>query len=125
MTDPRLIDMEPGGESTQYESIRQYTISPSKQTGQLGVGQPHTKSEVSPTLGTDTPTSKQNEELQAQSLGMGVFRDSSKEEPVPQWILKRRKQLMIMYKDIALDEDDAAAKARRLQGYGPGSGVGA
>ncbi|KAJ6077207.1 uncharacterized protein N7446_000143 [Penicillium canescens] len=105
MTDPRLIDMEPGGESTQYESIRQYTISPSKQTGQLGVGQPHTKSEVSPTLGTDTPTSKQNEELQAQSLGMGVFRDSSK--------------------DIALDEDDAAAKARRLQGYGPGSGVGA
>ncbi|OQD81618.1 hypothetical protein PENANT_c026G05979 [Penicillium antarcticum] len=101
MTDPRLIDMEPGGESTQYESIRQYTISPSKQTGQLG-SQQHTKSEVSHPLGTDTPNSQQKEELQAQRLGMGVLKPST-----------------------ALDEDDAEAKARRQQGYGPGSGVGA
>lgn len=53
MSDPRLVDMEPGGESTQYglpvphqplltngsnryESIRLFTESPSKQTGQLG-----------------------------------------------------------------------------------------
>lgn len=55
MSDPRLVDMEPGGESTQYaitnlqqmtpadeilssryESIRLYTKSPAKQTGQLG-----------------------------------------------------------------------------------------
>ncbi|KAJ5753421.1 uncharacterized protein N7511_007574 [Penicillium nucicola] len=76
MTDPRLIDMEPGGESTQYESIRQYTISPSKQTGQLGFGEQHTKSEVSHVVGTDTPNSMQTEELQAQRLGMGVSKPS-------------------------------------------------
>lgn len=44
---------------------------------------------------------------------------------MPRWLLKRRKQLMIMYKDMTRAEDDAVAKARRQQGYGPGSGVGA
>ncbi|KAJ5342639.1 hypothetical protein N7541_011763 [Penicillium brevicompactum] len=78
MSDPRLVDMEPGGESTQYESIRLYTQSPSKQTGQLGGNEKHTKSEASPSLGTDTPSSKEDEELQAQKLGLGA--QSSKGE---------------------------------------------
>ncbi|KXG50560.1 uncharacterized protein PGRI_070510 [Penicillium griseofulvum] len=95
MSDPRLIDMEPGGESTQYESIRQYTKSPSKQTGQLGGGDKHTKTEATPSLGKQSTPSNNDEDFQAQKL------------------------------DMTHDEEDAGAKARRLQGYGPGSGVGA
>ncbi|KAK4866059.1 hypothetical protein LT330_008799 [Penicillium expansum] len=106
MSDPRLIDMEPGGESTQYESIREFTKTPPKQTGQLGSGMKHTISEVSPGLGTHSPVPSIDEDFQAQKLGMGAFADSGK-------------------KDTKRDEDDAVAKARRQQGYGPGSGVGA
>ncbi|KAJ5505091.1 hypothetical protein N7463_007965 [Penicillium fimorum] len=105
MSDPRLIDMEPGGESTQYESIREFTLSPSKQTGQLGSHEKHTITEKTPSLGTHVTAPSNDEDFQAQKLGMGVFADSSK--------------------DMTHDEDDAATKARRLQGYGPGSGVGA
>ncbi|CAI7569661.1 uncharacterized protein N7487_012207 [Penicillium crustosum] len=105
MSDPRLIDMEPGGESTQYESIREFTKTPLKQTGQLGVGLKHTTSEVSPGLGTHSPAPSYDEDFQAQKLGMGAMADSGK--------------------DITRAEDDAVAKARRQQGYGPGSGVGA
>ncbi|KAH8424724.1 uncharacterized protein LDX57_002469 [Aspergillus melleus] len=32
----QLVDIQPGGESTQYESIKEYTVPPAKQTGQLG-----------------------------------------------------------------------------------------
>ncbi|KOS41350.1 hypothetical protein ACN38_g7788 [Penicillium nordicum] len=105
MSDSRLVDMEPGGESTQYESIRQFTLSPLKQTGQLGVGDKHTTSEVGPGLGTHTPAQSNDEDFQAQKLGMGAIADSGK--------------------DMTRAEDDAVAKARRQQGYGPGSGVGA
>ncbi|CRL26230.1 unnamed protein product [Penicillium camemberti] len=78
MSDPRLVDMEPGGESTQYESIRQFTKSPSRQTGQLGVGDKHTTSEVSPGLGTHSPAPSYDEDFQAQKLGMGAMADSGK-----------------------------------------------
>ncbi|KAJ5973053.1 uncharacterized protein N7479_002971 [Penicillium vulpinum] len=105
MSDPRLVDIEPGGESTQYESIREFTKSPSKQTGQLGSGVKHTTSEKPPRLGTQSPASFNDEDSQAQKLGMGASANSGK--------------------DMTRDEDDAVAKARRLQGYGPGSGVGA
>ncbi|CAI7566550.1 unnamed protein product [Penicillium viridicatum] len=80
MSDPRLVDMEPGGESTQYESIRQFTKSPPKQTGQLGVGDKHTTSEVSPGLGTDSPAPSNDEDFQAQKLGMGAIADSGKDK---------------------------------------------
>ncbi|KAJ5463941.1 hypothetical protein N7475_007076 [Penicillium sp. IBT 31633x] len=83
MNDPRLIDMEPGGE----------------------IGEPHTISEESPILGTQPSVSTNDDDFQAQKLGMGVTIESAK--------------------DTTRDEDDAVAKARRLQGYGPGSGVGA
>ncbi|KAJ5881492.1 uncharacterized protein N7529_000164 [Penicillium soppii] len=71
MSDPRLVDMEPGGESTQYESIKEFTKTPPKQTGQLGGGEKHTESEVSPSLGTDVPASEDDEDAQAQKLGAG------------------------------------------------------
>ncbi|CAP86786.1 hypothetical protein E8E15_005787 [Penicillium rubens] len=106
MSDPRLVDMEPGGESTQYESIREFTKTPPKQTGQLGGGDKHTTSEVSPGLGKHSPASGNDEDFQAQKLGMGAVADSREE-------------------DTKRYEDDAMTKARRQQGYGPGSGVGA
>ncbi|CAL5869831.1 uncharacterized protein PFLUO_LOCUS4062 [Penicillium psychrofluorescens] len=72
MSDPRLIDMEPGGESTQYESIRLYTQTPSKQTGQLGGNLEHTKSETSTELASDeTVNGNAEEENTAQKLGIG------------------------------------------------------
>jgi hypothetical protein len=76
-----------------YESIREFTITPAKQTGQLGSepypcsgcfpeflyeltssedGGKHTISEVSPSLGTDTPASNDDDYTQAQKLGMGA-----------------------------------------------------
>ncbi|KAJ5732147.1 hypothetical protein N7493_003628 [Penicillium malachiteum] len=105
-SDPRLIDMEPGGESTQYESIREFTIPPAKQIGQLGVGESHTKSKLkSKPVTTDSPASGEENEL-AQKLGMGIIKPSQE--------------------DLDFDNasDAAAAKTRRQQGYGPGSGVG-
>ncbi|KAJ5281248.1 hypothetical protein N7478_006620 [Penicillium angulare] len=116
MSDPRLVDMEPGGESTQYESIREFTIPPEKQTGQLGGiadfraavkgGQSHTKSEATALpVATDSPASDAENEL-AQKLGRGFIKPSKE--------------------DLDFDNagDAEAAKARRQQGYGPGSGVG-
>jgi hypothetical protein len=86
MSDPRLVDMEPGGESTQYESIREFTIPPAKQTGQLGVGDPHTKSEfdngVQP---VQDGTASRDEYIQAQKLGMGqANEDKGKAEHILQ-----------------------------------------
>ncbi|KGO73902.1 hypothetical protein PITC_016580 [Penicillium italicum] len=78
MSDPRLVDIEPGGESTQYESIREFTKSPPKQTGQLGSGKKHTTSEMTPGLGTHSPAPSIDEDFQAQKLGMGAVADSGK-----------------------------------------------
>ncbi|CAI7602557.1 unnamed protein product [Penicillium glandicola] len=74
-------------------------------TDLIQVGDKHTTSEASHSLGTHSPAPENDEYSQAQKLGMGIFADPSK--------------------DMTRDEDDAAARARRLQGYGPGSGVGA
>ncbi|KAL2820370.1 hypothetical protein BJX63DRAFT_428201 [Aspergillus granulosus] len=35
MSDTKLMDIEPGGEQTQYEGIRLFTVTPEKATGQL------------------------------------------------------------------------------------------
>ncbi|KAJ5243359.1 uncharacterized protein N7469_001686 [Penicillium citrinum] len=109
MSDPRLVDMEPGGESTQYESIRIYTKTPDKQTGQLGGGEPHTQSQLN-SKGVEPDnesTASRDEYADAQRLGMGITKESEE--------------------DLEYDTpgDAAAAKSRRQQGYGPGSGVGA
>ncbi|KAJ5215638.1 uncharacterized protein N7498_002045 [Penicillium cinerascens] len=108
MSDPRLIDMEPGGESTQYESIREFTITPARQTGQLGAGEPHTKSELYNGIEpVQEGTASRDEYILAQKLGMGVVDESGKD------------------RDLDTMGDTAAAKTRRQQGYGPGSDVGA
>ncbi|RAK97215.1 uncharacterized protein BO80DRAFT_195342 [Aspergillus ibericus CBS 121593] len=121
MSNPNLMDIEPGGESTPYESIRLFTETPEKQTGQLGAKQSgqsqHTVSEMRTTLGDDsnggneeqfrdTPLARQLEKGEATSGLSGIVdKDLKPETP----------------------EEGAAlaARIRREQGYGPGSGVGA
>ncbi|OJJ47122.1 hypothetical protein ASPZODRAFT_25200 [Penicilliopsis zonata CBS 506.65] len=110
MSDSNLVDMEPGGESTQYESIRTVTVTPKKETGQLGMGSPHTKSEMSRFWegdSTDTKPETDDEEW-ARQQNFGGFTGQFRGQ-----------------KDRTADDDAAAARARRQQGYGPGSDVGA
>ncbi|KAJ5175869.1 uncharacterized protein N7482_001746 [Penicillium canariense] len=101
MSDPRLIDMEPGGESTQYESIRLYTQTPEKQTGQLGGTAAHTKSELwSIMTPADDAATNEDEDAMVQKLGMGTGAEDFDKENL----------------DLDTLGDVAAAKARRLQG---------
>ncbi|KAJ5363426.1 uncharacterized protein N7496_009139 [Penicillium cataractarum] len=113
MSDPRLVEMEPGGESTQYESITEFIQPPEKQTGQLGGGQPHTKSEIKTTFGSGengTGNGGNGEEYaMAQRLGMGKVAEGINKE-------NRNSDNPV---------DAGAARTRREQGYGPGSGLGA
>ncbi|PTU19481.1 hypothetical protein P175DRAFT_0303077 [Aspergillus ochraceoroseus IBT 24754] len=95
MSDSRLMDIEPGGEQTQYESVRIFTETPAKQHGQLDGDLPHTISEMRTTWQTDYSEKKTRE-----------LREVAEEER-------------------EVDPQDDAAKTRREQGYGPGSGVGA
>ncbi|KAJ5150139.1 hypothetical protein N7448_001717 [Penicillium atrosanguineum] len=80
---------------------------PAKQTGQLGVGDPHTESELNTGIQpVQDGTASRDEYDNAQKLGMGQINENKD-------------------RDFDTKGDAAAAKARRLQGYGPGSGVGA
>ncbi|PYH90794.1 hypothetical protein BO71DRAFT_386983 [Aspergillus ellipticus CBS 707.79] len=120
MSNPNLMDIEPGGENTQYESIRLYTETPEKQTGQLGGGSQHTTSEMRTTLGGnnnnnsgdndsqngDTPLARLLEKGESTS-GLSGYTDKDLKPETPD------------------EEETLAAKIRREQGYGPGSGVGA
>ncbi|GKZ17055.1 hypothetical protein AbraIFM66951_006009 [Aspergillus brasiliensis] len=116
MSGTNLMDIEPGGENTQYESIRLFTETPKKQTGQLGGHSQHTISEMRTTLGDDrngnedqfrdTPLARQLEKGEATS-GLTGITDIDLKPETPE-------------EGAAL-----AAKIRREQGYGPGSGVGA
>ncbi|KAE8161227.1 hypothetical protein BDV40DRAFT_194453 [Aspergillus tamarii] len=111
MSDTRLMDTEPGGESTQYESIREFTETPAKQTGQLGGNMPHTRSEMMRLWDPDTNSKVEDEDAEWArrfSGQSGVMGEVDKD-------LKPETQ----------DGDAEAARSRRQQGYGPGSGVGA
>ncbi|KAE8147135.1 hypothetical protein BDV25DRAFT_39238 [Aspergillus avenaceus] len=108
-----LMDIEPGGESTQYESIREFTETPAKQTGQLGGNAPHTKSEKYPfnepddgSVGEDSDAEWARRFDPGQPRGISGAADKD---------LKPETQ----------QGDAEAARIRRQQGYGPGSGVGA
>ncbi|KAJ5907412.1 hypothetical protein N7495_000094 [Penicillium taxi] len=104
MSDSRLMDVEPGGESTQYESIVEFTKPPPKQTGQLGEGASHNKSHT--VAGVGDPITKDDEYTLAQKLGRGAC-EPSKEDL-----------------DLDAAADAAAVRARRQQGYGPDPNVG-
>ncbi|KAB8074476.1 hypothetical protein BDV29DRAFT_122711 [Aspergillus leporis] len=115
MSDTKLMDIEPGGESTQYESIREFTETPAKQTGQLGGNLPHTKSEMTRLYDSD-PNSAAAEDSDAEWA-----RRFSQGQPISRNSGEANKDL----KPETQQGDAEAGRSRRQQGYGPGSGVGA
>ncbi|KAL4777392.1 hypothetical protein BDW60DRAFT_1899 [Aspergillus nidulans var. acristatus] len=111
MSDTKLMDIEAGGEQTQYEGVRQFSKTPEKQTGQLGYNLPHTKSQMRTTLAGDHSEAKAKREdtKMAHKLELG-----------------ERTSGITGYTNESSDETEYdAAKSRREQGYGPGSGIGA
>ncbi|KAL4867709.1 hypothetical protein BDV12DRAFT_197990 [Aspergillus spectabilis] len=62
MSDSKLMDIEAGGEQTQYEGIRQFSVTPAKQHGQLDGDLPHTKSEMKTRIGGDRTEAKAKRE---------------------------------------------------------------
>ncbi|KAL3416110.1 hypothetical protein V8F44DRAFT_585387 [Aspergillus fumigatus] len=109
MSNPNLLDIEPGGENTQYESIRLFTETPHKQTGQLGINSPHTKSQMMTYFDSDDNSQKLTDEDQEEAQRLeGEFTSNISGQT-----------------DKDSKENEAAARTRRQQGYGPGSGVGA
>ncbi|KAL2872734.1 uncharacterized protein BJX67DRAFT_16873 [Aspergillus lucknowensis] len=109
--DTKLMDIEPGGEQTQYEGIRQFSETPPKATGQLGGNLPHTRSEMRTWIRPDHSDAKarREEAKMAHKLELG-----------------ERTTGISGYTDTApVQREDDSAKLRREQGYGRGSGVGA
>ncbi|KAL5340741.1 hypothetical protein BJX70DRAFT_396441 [Aspergillus crustosus] len=62
MSDTKLMDIEAGGEQTQYEGIREFSKTPAKQHGQLDGNLPHTKSEMRTHIGDDHSEAKARRE---------------------------------------------------------------
>ncbi|KAJ0422791.1 hypothetical protein BJY00DRAFT_65848 [Aspergillus carlsbadensis] len=111
MSDTKLMDIEPGGEQTQYEGIRQFSVTPKKATGQLDGDLPHTRSEMrtrGPAEYSDAKARREEAKF-AHKLELG---DSTS-------------GLSGYTNRGPAETEDDAAKTRRVQGYGPGSGVGA
>ncbi|KAL4785192.1 hypothetical protein BJX76DRAFT_356363 [Aspergillus varians] len=111
MSDRKLMDIEPGGEQTQYEGTRIFSVTPAKQTGQLGGNLPHTKSEMRTRITDDhsEAKAKREEAKFAHKLELGESTSG-----------------ISGYTDRGpVETEDDTAKSRREQGYGPGSGVGA
>ncbi|KAL1992768.1 hypothetical protein VTN49DRAFT_3524 [Thermomyces lanuginosus] len=109
--------MEPGGESTQYESIRTVTKTPPRQKGQLGVHEKSSESEVKVYLPDDNEIARQRQqqmleedEKLAQQLGGG--RDVAGLETGQSTTGAQR-------------TDEEADRTRRILKYGPGTGIGA
>ncbi|KAK7544097.1 uncharacterized protein J3D65DRAFT_663371 [Phyllosticta citribraziliensis] len=89
----KLMDTAPGGQSTQYESIKQFTNPPDKDVGQLGDPTNATKSA---STSTQTYTGK-NASLNKSAPGAGEALGSS---------------------GSADEEAEQEQRARREQGYG-------
>ncbi|KAK7569954.1 hypothetical protein IWX49DRAFT_561048 [Phyllosticta citricarpa] len=88
----KLMDTAPGGQSTQYESIKQFTNPPDKDVGQLGNPGAATKSASS---AHDDKTAHKTKEHLGEAVGFGGGGGAG-----------------------ADDEADAEQRARREQGYG-------
>ncbi|OJJ80508.1 uncharacterized protein ASPGLDRAFT_134595 [Aspergillus glaucus CBS 516.65] len=114
MSNPQLLDIEPGGENTQYESTHTFVEPPEKQTGQLGAGEKHTKSQMKTTFGSGGHKDedlKMAHQLETGEPGGGLRGETDKD-------LKPENQAQE-------GNDRVAAKTRSQQRYGPGSGIGA
>ncbi|KAJ9210305.1 hypothetical protein DTO166G4_8080 [Paecilomyces variotii] len=108
----KLMDTEPGGESRQYESIKEFTKTPPKQSGQLRAGAAHTYSDIKTGLEPGEAQEGYGEISPDEDGFVGRTTDVSGEADKD---LKPR----------APEDDEEARKSRRAQRYGPGSGVGA
>ncbi|KAJ5081886.1 hypothetical protein NUU61_010150 [Penicillium alfredii] len=98
MSDPRLIDMEPGGESTQ--------------------------SEINTELGTDESASPDRED---EAIAQKLFTDKSGTGEAGSIGFMAPEHAQKADDNIQKDfrSDAPGEKTRKQQGYGPGSGVGA
>ncbi|KAL1850933.1 hypothetical protein Plec18170_006770 [Paecilomyces lecythidis] len=122
----KLMDTEPGGESRQYESIKEFTKTPAKQSGQLPDESSHAHSDIK----TGLEPGERKEDYGQSSTGENGFGGrtidvSGEADKVEK---ENEKKLTVVYKDLksrAPGDDEEARKSRREQRYGPGSGVGA
>lgn len=85
----KLMDTAPGGQSTQYESIKQFTNPPDKDVGQLGDPNNATKSASANTGAPSSSSLNKSAQGAAEALGSS-----------------------------GSAEDEAEQRARREQGYG-------
>ncbi|KAI9042862.1 uncharacterized protein KD926_004928 [Aspergillus affinis] len=133
----QLVDIQPGGESTQYESIREYTVTPAKQTGQLGGNSAHTTTQKpGVSYSSDDSELKEKEDRredaeQARKLALGEATAGSSgytDKGTVDHTFFLLKSVDENIRHLRLKPEtggDAEAANRREQGYGPGSGVGA
>ncbi|EXJ83131.1 hypothetical protein A1O1_06750 [Capronia coronata CBS 617.96] len=112
-SDDKLMDTEPGGENTQYESIKTHTVPTEKQRGQLGSG-PNTSeaSSMSQDRGQQTADNIRYGQNVSES-GMGGKTTTSSGVAAQEGY------------GGTPDKAEGQEDTRSQQGYGSGSGVGA
>ncbi|KAF2498119.1 hypothetical protein BU16DRAFT_456633 [Lophium mytilinum] len=137
----KLMDTEPGGENTQYESINEFTKAPKKESGQLGGMQP---SQILPILyrstlcppsqyPTDTSTPAATEDKnEANSVGITPADKIRYGQALQEGGMGGKTEGGLESNTSTSDglgreeegEQSGNGGARAAQGYGEGSGVG-
>ncbi|KAF2803936.1 uncharacterized protein BDZ99DRAFT_575611 [Mytilinidion resinicola] len=116
----KLMDIEPGGENTQYESIKEFTKPHKKESGQLGdptdtSTTQSTTDKSAPNSAGITPAAKIRYGQALQEGGMGGQTEGG---------LASNTSTSAGGAREAEDEKSGNGGARAAQGYGSGSGVG-
>ncbi|KAL1972650.1 hypothetical protein VTN31DRAFT_7064 [Thermomyces dupontii] len=109
--------MEPGGESTQYESIRTVTKTPPKQKGQLGAHEKSPEGEVRVFLPDEDEIARQR---QRQML--------EEDENLAQKLGEGRGATGLETRESTTDPkriNEEGDRTRTILKYGPGTGIGA
>lgn len=112
-----LMDTEPGGETTQYQSIQTVTKPPAKESGQM-----NKQAQV------DSPKLSQSEKERGERTAENIRYGQSISENGfgGQTTGNSGSTVQDGYGSAKVPEsDDAIDQTRRMQGYGDGSGVGA
>ncbi|KAI9751602.1 MAG: hypothetical protein M4579_005995 [Chaenotheca gracillima] len=123
-SDPKLMDTEPGGESTQYESIQTVTKPHSKEDSQLSDPSGHTTANASAT--SEAQESKREKgEKTAEKIRFG---ESISEHGYGGEVTTNsgsgNQEGGYGGVQAGDRQDDSAGDTRQEQSYGPGSGVG-
>jgi len=113
-SEDKTMDTVPGGESTQYESIRTQTVPTSKQRGQLGSG---------PNTSEDAPVSQEQGEKTAEKVryGQNISESGMGGKTTSSTGIASQAGGFGGTRDQSEEQKDT----RSQQGYGDGSGVGA